>query len=99
MDVRKDFNKVLEVAGLHERKDGMKRRKLTLHSFRRFTKSIISDNAGKDYREWLIGHAKSPYYTKKLPEKMEIYNTTRTKYERNKLRIFHNTSHTRRIGF
>jgi hypothetical protein len=74
MEVRSDFNKVLEVAGLNERKDGMKRRKITLHSFRRFTKSIVSDNAGKDYSEWLIGHAKSPYYTpRKMPEKMEIY--------------------------
>jgi integrase len=73
MEVRKDFNNVLEVAGFNERKDGMKRRKLTLHSFRRFTKSIVSDQAGKDYSEWLIGHAKSPYYTKKMPEKMEIY--------------------------
>ena len=73
MEVRNDFNKVLEVTGLQERKDGMKRRKITLHSFRRFTKSVVSDNAGKDYSEWLIGHAKSPYYTKKIAEKMEIY--------------------------
>lgn len=73
LEVRKDFNKVLEVTGFNERKGGMKRRKITLHSFRSFTKSIVSDNAGKDYSEWFIGHAKSPYYTKKMPEKMETY--------------------------
>lgn len=73
MEVRNDFNKVLEVAGFNERKDRMKKHKITLQSFRRFTKSVVSDQAGKDYSEWFIGHAKSPYYTKKMPEKMEIY--------------------------
>ncbi len=39
-----------------------RRRKITLHSFRRFVKTVISDQVGQDYSEWFLGHAKSPYY-------------------------------------
>jgi len=40
-----EFQKLLEIVGLNERKEGGKqrRRKITLHSFRRFTKSVISE--------------------------------------------------------
>ncbi|MGB6674299.1 MAG: hypothetical protein WBE34_17865 [Candidatus Nitrosopolaris sp.] len=49
MEVRNDFNKVLEVAGFNERKDRMKKHKITLHPFRRFTKSVVSDQAGLEF--------------------------------------------------
>ena len=62
----KGFQQVLEVAGFSERKEGMKRRKITFHSFRRFVKTTISDCAGKEYSEWFLGHAKSSYYVSKL---------------------------------
>ena len=73
---------VLAVVGLDARKEGGKqrRRKVTLHSLRRFTKSVITDQAGQDYSEWILGHAKSPYYTKKEPERREIYATKCMKY-------------------
>jgi integrase len=51
-----EFNKVLKVAGLDERKEGMRRRKITLHSLRRFVKTVISDEVGGDYSEWFLGH-------------------------------------------
>lgn len=59
-----EFEKLLSVAGMDERKeDGLRRRrKITLHSFRRFVKTVISDQVGQDYSEWFLGHAKSPYY-------------------------------------
>jgi integrase len=77
-----EFQKLLAVVGLNERKEGGKqrRRKITLHSFRRFTKSVISDQVNQDYSEWFLGHSKSPYYTKKEPEKREIYATKCMKY-------------------
>ena len=77
-----EFEKLLSIVGLDERKeDGLrKRRKITLHSLRRFNKSVISDQAGQDYSEWFLGHAKSPYYTKKEIDRREIYATKCMKY-------------------
>ena len=57
-----------------------KRRKITLHSFRRFVKTVVSDQTNQDYSEWFLGHSKSPYYTKKEPERREIYATKCMKY-------------------
>ncbi|MGC2571103.1 MAG: hypothetical protein WA364_06285, partial [Candidatus Nitrosopolaris sp.] len=51
-----------------------------LHSFRRFTKSVISDQVNQDYSEWFLGHNKSPYYTKKEPDRRDIYDTKCMKY-------------------
>ena len=49
------------------------RRKITLHSFRRFVKTTISDLGYADYSEWFIGHSSSTYWTKKDNEKAEIF--------------------------
>ena len=69
------------MVGLDERKEGkQRRRKITLHSFRRFVKTVISDQTNTDYSEWFLGHNKSPYYTKKEPERREIYATKCMKY-------------------
>ena len=80
--VLKEFHKLLAIVGLDERKEGGKqrRRKITLHSFRRFTKSVISDQVSQDFSEWALGHNKSPYYTKKEAERREIYATKCVKY-------------------
>jgi integrase len=77
-----EFEKLLAVAGMDERKEGGlgKRRKITLHSLRRFVKTVISDQVGQDYSEWFLGHAKSPYYTKKEIDRREIYATKCMKY-------------------
>ena len=66
--------------GFDERKEGMKRRKITLHSFRRFVKTVVSDQTNQDYSERFLGHSKSPYYTKKEPGRREIYATKCMKY-------------------
>jgi TolA-binding protein len=56
------------------REDGNEtRRKITLHSFRRFVKSTISDLGFSDYSEWFIGHSGSTYWRKKDSEKAEIF--------------------------
>ncbi len=57
-----------------------KRREITLHSFRRFVKTVISNQVNQDYSEWFLGHAKSPYYTLKESGKKEIYATKCMKY-------------------
>jgi integrase len=77
-----EFEKLLSIAGMDERKeDGLgRRRKITLHSLRRFVKTVISDQVGQDYSEWFLGHAKSPYYTKKEIDRREIYATKCMKY-------------------
>ncbi|MDQ3902901.1 MAG: site-specific integrase, partial [Thermoproteota archaeon] len=76
-----EFEKLLSAVGLDERKEGKQsRRKITLHSLRRFVKTVISDQTNTDYSEWFLGHNKSPYYTKKEPERREIYATKCMKY-------------------
>ena len=76
------FHKVLTAVDFDQRKDGMpQRRKITLHSFRRFVKTTISDSlAGSDYSEWFLGHKKSSYYVSKSTVRAEIYSTKCMKY-------------------
>jgi len=60
--------------GKGEREEyNQRRRQITLHSFRRFVKSTISDLGYSDYSEWFIGHSGSIYYRKKESEKIEIF--------------------------
>jgi integrase len=68
-----EFNRVLKIVGMDSRKDGMKRRRITLHSFRRYVYSTISDQAGKNYAEMWLGHVRSEYHVKKEVEKRDIY--------------------------
>ena len=77
-----EFEKLLTVVGLDERKeDGRQlRRKVTLHSLRRHTKGVISNQVNQDYSEWYLGHSRSPYYTLKESERREIYATRVMKY-------------------
>jgi len=77
-----EFQKLLTITGMDERKEeGIhKRRKITLQSLRRFVKTVVSDQTNRDYSEWFLGHSKSPYYTKKEPERREIYATKCMKY-------------------
>jgi integrase len=76
------FHTVLRSAGLEAIKDGTThRRTITLHSFRRFVKTTISDSpAGSDYSEWFLGHTKSSYYVSKPEVRAEIYATKCMKY-------------------
>ena len=75
-----EFNRILRTIGIEERKDGMKRRKITLHSFRRFVYTTISDQLGKNYAENWLGHATSEYHVKKEDQKRDLYFTKCMKY-------------------
>jgi hypothetical protein len=60
--------------GKGDREDGNERRRqITLHSFRRFVKTTISDLGYADYSEYFIGYSGSTYWRKKDSEKAEIF--------------------------
>jgi integrase len=78
--IRLEFNKVLKAIKMDERKESMMRRKVTLHTFRRFVKTVISNQVSTDYSEWALGHAKSSYWTLKEAQKRQIYAEKCMKY-------------------
>ncbi len=71
----KHFGKTLDSMGKGNREYGSneRRRKITLHSFRRFVKTTISDLGYGDYSEWFTGHNGSTYWRKKESEKAELF--------------------------
>jgi integrase len=71
----RSFGKTLDRMNRGDREEGSngRRRQITLHSFRRFVKSTISDLGYGDYSEWFIGHSGSTYYRKTDKEKAEIF--------------------------
>lgn len=71
----KQFQRLLKQIGLEERKEGMQRRKVTFHSFRRFAKTVIANNTSTDYSEWFLGHTKSPYFVQKELDRRLLYAT------------------------
>lgn len=50
-----------------------RRRCITLHSFRRFVKTTISDLGYGDFSEYFIGHSGSTYYRKTEKEKTQLF--------------------------
>jgi integrase len=73
--LEKAFVKTLDRMNMGQREDspGIKHRKITLHSFRRWVKSTISDLGHSDYSEYFIGHAGSTYYRRSAKEQSEIF--------------------------
>jgi integrase len=67
------FDKVLDRLGVGYEDATKQRRKITLHSFRRYVKSTISDLGYSDFSEWYIGHAVSTYYRKSDREKYQLF--------------------------
>jgi hypothetical protein len=78
----REFERLLKIVEMDEKKEGgiNKRRKITLHSFRRFVKTVISNQVGQDYSEWFLGHSKSPYWTLKEQHRRDIYESKCMKY-------------------
>lgn len=74
VEFRTSFAKTLDRMGKGAREDGNERRReITLHSFRRFVKTTISNLGYQDFSEYFIGHSGSTYWTKKESEKAEIF--------------------------
>jgi integrase len=73
-DLLKSFQLTIDRIGKGAREDGNERRRqITLHSFRRFVKTTISDLGYADYSEYFIGHSGSTYWRKKDSEKADIF--------------------------
>jgi len=73
-DLVKSFQMTLDRNGKGTREDGNERRRqITLHSFRRYVKTTISDLGYADYSEYFIGHSVSTYWRKKDSEKAELF--------------------------
>ena len=49
-----EFERLLSTIEMDERKEGMKRRKITLHSFRRYVKSVISNQVNQDSSQQIM---------------------------------------------
>ena len=68
------FGKTLDRMGMGDREevDHGRRRRITLHSMRRFVKSTVSDLGYSDFSEFMIGHSSSTYYRRTNDEKASI---------------------------
>ncbi|HEX5186163.1 MAG TPA: site-specific integrase [Nitrososphaeraceae archaeon] len=72
--IERVFAKTLDRIGMGSREDGNEiRREITLHSFRRFAKTTISNLGFQDYSDWFLGHAGSTYWREKDKVKAEIF--------------------------
>ena len=71
----RSFGKTLDRMNKGDREEGSngRRRQITLHSFRRFVKTTISDLGYFDFSEYFIGHSGSTYWRKKESEKAELF--------------------------
>ena len=71
-DLLKSVQMTIDRIGKGAREDGNERRRqITLHSFRRFVKTTISDLGYTDYSEYFIGHAGSTSGAKKIRKKLK----------------------------
>ena len=69
------FGKTLDRMGKGDREevDHCRRRRITLHSMRRWVKSTISDLGYGDFSEFMIGHGSSTYYRRTIDEKATLF--------------------------
>jgi integrase len=70
-----NFGKTLDRMGKGNREevDHGRRRRITLHSMRRWVKSTISDLGYGDFSEFMIGHSSSTYYRRTTDEKAALF--------------------------
>jgi integrase len=69
----REFSKVLDRIGFSDRNEESKRHEITLHSFRRFVYSTITDLGYHDFANSFIGHAGSTYWRKTDSQKLELF--------------------------
>jgi integrase len=74
LKLNEGFHKILETLELDDRKDGMLRRRITFHSFRRFVKTTITDQSSGSFAEYILGHKRDMgYYTKTSEGSIQNY--------------------------
>jgi hypothetical protein len=68
-----EFSKVTDRLKIGFEDITKRRRKIILHSFRRFVKTTISDLGYQDLSDFYIGHAGSTYWRKPESEKFQLF--------------------------
>jgi hypothetical protein len=69
-----EFNKVIKRLNIGYEDNNKKRHIFTLHSFRRYLRTLISDLGHIDYAEWTLGHSSiSTYWRKGEKEKYALF--------------------------
>jgi integrase len=69
------FNKLMDDLKIKYEDHNRHRRKITLHSFRRYVFTAISDLGYTDFADFILGHSQSTYWRKGTKEKMELFKT------------------------
>lgn len=72
-----DFNELLDSMGKGDKVNpnyDKSWREITFYTFRRYVKTAISNAGYRDFGEWLIGHAGSPYWAETEEEKAKIFH-------------------------
>lgn len=67
------FERLQEKVHKDQKKENSRRRKITLHSFRRTAFTIINQQTDSEYANWYLGHNHSVYWTHTEDERREIY--------------------------
>jgi integrase len=68
-----EFNKVIRQLNIGYEDDNKNRHVFTLHSFRRYVRTLISDLGYQDYAEFTLGHSNSTYWRKSTKEKHALF--------------------------
>lgn len=68
-----EFNKVIKQLNIEYEGDNKRRHIFTLHSFRRYVRTLISDLGWQDFAIWTIGHIGSTYWRKSEKEKYALF--------------------------
>jgi integrase len=68
-----EFNDLLRQLDVGYEGNTQKRHVFTLHSFRRYVRTLISDLGYQDFAEWTLGHSYSTYWRKGEKEKYALF--------------------------
>lgn len=68
-----EFDKVMNQLNIGYEDKTKRRHVFTLHSFRRYVRTIISDLGYQDFADWMIGHINSTYWRKSEKEKYQLF--------------------------
>ena len=68
-----DFNKLMRHLNIGYEDNNKNRHVFTLHSFRRYVRTLISDLGYQDFAEFTLGHVYSTYWRKSYKEKYALF--------------------------
>jgi len=68
-----EFNKLMRQLNIGYEDNNKDRHVFTLHSFRRYVRTLISDLGYQDFAEFTLGHSNSTYWRKSTKEKYALF--------------------------